>query len=279
MMQSMNKTQIMGILNITPDSFSDGGEAFTTQNAISKAQQMLADGAEILDIGGESTAPGSAKVTTEEEWQRLQSVLLPIIELGTPVSIDTYKAEIAKRTLQLGAKMINDVTAFRGDEQMIEILRKADCEITIMYSKDYSPRTTLDQKEYEDVIVTIGDFLAERLAFAQKNGIDPQRIILDPGMGAFVSAEPKYSFELLRRLPELKQRFSDNRVLIGTSRKGFLQSLAPNAKSPKKRLIPSVVSALIAAQSSADILRVHDVRETMEAITTWEAIQERSCVF
>ncbi len=263
----------MGILNSTPDSFSDGGDFVNPNTAISHARQMKDNGADILDIGAESSGPGSKEVPEKQEWERLKNILPEVIKLGIPVSVDTWKPEIAERALSLGTKIINDVTAFRGNPDIIHILKDSDCQIIIMHSKDQSARTTIRSVEYNNPIQEIGDFLEERLSFAQKKGIDPKRIILDPGMGNFLSSDPHVSFRVIRELSELKKRFPENRILLGTSRKGFLGSIS-DPKNPKNRTMASVISALIAAQNGADILRVHDVKETKEAVKCLRQIQD-----
>lgn len=268
----MSKPQIMSALNVTPDSFSDGGEYIDAEKAYAHTKKIISEGADIIDIGGESSAPGSSDVSLEEEWNRIAPVLETVVPLGTPVSVDTWKSEIAWRALLAGASIINDVTGFRGDHEMISVLAESDCEIVLMYSKNNSARTTLEEKQYDNVVEEIGDFLEERLEFAEKNGIRRERIILDPGMGAFVSSDPKASFELLAQIGELKTRFPKNKILIGTSRKGFLKDLS-FGEEPKDRLIPSIISSLIAIQNGADIVRIHDTKEMKEAIDTFLKIQ------
>ncbi len=261
----------MGILNITPDSFSDGGDFLDSKKALIQAEKMVQDGADILDIGAESSGPGSKEVPVDEEWRRLELVLSTVIHLQIPISVDTWKSEIAHRALQKGVHIINDVTAFRGDPKMIRTLQESDCKIVIMYSKDPNARTTAKKKEYDDPIQEIGDFLEERLEFATKNGINPNRIILDPGMGNFLSSDPKVSFKVLRELSRLRKRFPDNKILIGTSRKGFL-GIVSDPVNPKNRLIASIASSLIATQNGADIVRVHDTKEMHEALKTYQLL-------
>lgn len=259
--------QIMSILNVTPDSFSDGGEFENAKKAYEYTKKLIVEGANIIDVGGESSAPGSSDVCPEEEWKRIAPILEKIIPLGVPVSVDTWKSKIAQKALDAGVQIINDITAFRGDKKMISVVQQSDCKIVIMYSKNTSARTTLEEKKYDDVIREVGDFFEERLSFAKRNGIQSDRIILDTGMGAFLSSNPEVSFETLHRLPEIKQRFPKHKILIGTSRKGFLKHLC-FGKNAKDRLIPSVVSSLIAIQNGADIVRVHDTKEMKEAIDT-----------
>jgi len=266
--------QIMSVLNITPDSFSDGGEFENAEKAYEKAQNMIADGADIIDIGGESSAPNSVEVSAEKEWRRIFPVLKKVLPCSVPVSVDTWKSDIAEKSLRMGVNIINDITAFRGDSNMVQVLKHSPCDIVIMYSKDPSARTTLAEKKYSDVVREVGDFLEERLEYAQKNGIEKKRIILDVGMGAFLSSDPAVSFEMLARIGEIKARFPEQRILVGTSRKGFLRTVS-DAQNPKKRVIASVVSSLIAIQNDADIVRVHDTKEMREALDTFLAIREQ----
>lgn len=264
--------QLMGILNITPDSFSDGGKYFGPDAAIAKAQELVAEGTDLLDVGAESSAQDSREVPHNEEWRRLEPVLRQITRLDVAVSVDTWKAETAEKALASGVRLINDVTAGRGDPRLWDVLKHSDCRIVYMFSKDASARTTLRSPDYADPIATITRFFQGLLETAAAKGIDPQRIILDPGMGAFLSAEPRVSFQVLKRLDELKSAFPQNQILVGTSRKGFLRAVNAG-RAPEGRLIGSVITALAAARRGADILRVHDVRETREALQTEYAIE------
>lgn len=250
-----NKVRIMGILNVTPDSFSDGGKFFDVKIAVAQAKKLIKEGADIIDVGGESSGPGSQDVSLKEELRRVIPVIKRIApfakKAGIKISIDTYKAEVARQAIKTGAGVINDVTALRGDSEMASVAAKAGVPIVLMYSKDPTARTTRIKKNYKDVVKTVMEFLKERAEFAVKSGIKKSQIILDPGMGAFVSSEPKYSYEILRRLREFKVLGFP--VLIGTSRKSFLPGKL-NA-----RLIPSLIANLVATKNGAGILRVHDV--------------------
>ncbi len=271
---------IMGILNVTPDSFSDGGKFVNEDVAVARALQMLDEGAEIIDIGGESSGPGSKDVSLEEELKRVIPVVkaLKMALLQTQqdaqkrsiISVDTYKAEVARQSLEAGADMINDVTALRGDSKMAEVLAKyPHVPVVIMYSKDPTARTTRENVQYDDVIATVRKFLEERVALGVKEGIERERFIIDPGMGAFLSGDPKYSLEILRRL----QEFSGMNlpVLIGASRKGFIGHVM-GGLPVDQRLEGSLACAAIAMQNGAKILRVHDVKETRKFATMLAAI-------
>lgn len=253
---------VMGILNVTPNSFSDGGQYFDLEKAVERGLQMAAEGARIIDIGGESTGPDSVAVSLAEERARVLPViakLIPLLPKGVFLSVDTWKAPIAEEALSLGVHMVNDVTAFRGDPLMGSIVAQAQCPVVLMYAKDATPRTTRKPMQYTDVIATITDFLKERMAFALSQGIHPSQIILDPGMGAFVSGDPHYSFEILDRLKEFHTL--GRPLLIGASRKGFLGGKVT------ERLQPGIDCALLAIKNGASIIRTHDVQETVRALS------------
>lgn len=248
------KVKIMGILNVTPDSFSDGGQFFSVDAAAARALLMVREGADIIDVGGESSGPGSSDVSEEEELRRV----IPVISLlrkSQPalfISIDTYKAEVARLAIAAGASMVNDVTALRGDPQMAHVIAQTGVPVVLMYSKDKTARTTRLKKCYRDVVKTVRGFLEERVTCALRAGIKREQIILDPGMGAFVSGEPRYSFEILERLEELKELGFP--ILVGVSRKSFLGGAV------NERLAATLKANALAIKNGADILRVHDVK-------------------
>lgn len=252
----MKKVKIMGILNVTSDSFSDGGKFFSVKKAVKHALRLARDGADIVDVGGESSGPGSKFVPFKEELRRV----IPVIKKIAPIvkkrkafiSIDTYKAEVANQAIAFGAKIVNDVTALRGDPEMAKVIANSGAKIILMYSKDSTARTTRTKKHYKNVVKTVMKFLKQRIDFALKNGIKRSQIIIDPGMGMFVSAIPKYSWEILARLKEFKMLGFP--ILIGVSNKSFL----PGAVN--ERLLPTLIANLIAIQNGADIIRVHDVK-------------------
>jgi dihydropteroate synthase len=269
------KPLVMGILNVTPDSFSEGGQFKSVDQVVEMGLQMIEEGADILDVGGESTGPGSQDVSVEEELKRV----LPVVEaLVTTlkekklehifISVDTYKADVAQRVLELGVDMINDVTAFRGDEAMVKTLSAWDVPVVLMYSKDNTPRTTRENIQYDDVVKTVKDFLKERVEFAAKNGISKNRLLLDPGMGAFVSGDPKYSLQLLSRLKELQELGLP--LVVGPSRKGFIGQILNVPLN--KRLEGTLACCAVAAMNGASILRVHDVQETRRTVDMVHAI-------
>lgn len=251
---------IMGVLNVTPNSFSDGGKYRDPEVAALHAEAMIKDGADIIDIGGESTGPDSTDVKPEEEIKRVIPVIKaiknrPSLEGHSDVfiSVDTYKPEVAKAALSEGAGMINDVTALRSGSELASVVAQSNAFLVLMYAKDSTARTTREATQYKDVIKTIMEFLEKRIAVAVRAGVDRKKIIIDPGMGAFISGDPKYSYEVLRRLPELKKLNAP--ILIGASRKSFLPG------PMRERLIPSVIAHTAAVQNGASIVRVHDVAE------------------
>lgn len=256
MNMDFSSPKVMGILNITPDSFSDGGQFNRLENAIAHLHKLIEDGADIIDVGGESTGPGSTDVSAEEELKRVKPIIDYIHEhkLHERVlfSIDTYKAPVAEYALANSFGMVNDVTALRGDPKMIEVLAKYQPYLVLMYSKDPTARTTREAVEYTDIIDTIKKFLFERIRLAKKV-LPTDHIIIDPGMGMFVSANPKYSWEIIDRLPELK--LFGHPILVGPSRKSFLGS------ELKDRDEQSWAVARQSASKGASIVRMHVVRK------------------
>ena len=253
---------IMGILNITPDSFSDGGKFDIPEKAWQGIQEMILAGVDIIDIGGESTGPGSPDISAEEELRRIQPIIDRISQEDlterVTFSIDTYKASVAEYALENGFGMVNDVTALRGDPDMMGVLLKYQPYVVLMYSKDDHPRTTKEAVEYDDVVATIKSFLMERVATLIAEGFPEEKIILDPGMGAFISSIPDYSFEVINRLKEL--RLLDFPILVGISRKSCLGGQL------EERDCPSVEWSLKAIQNGADIIRIHDVPAMRKAL-------------
>jgi dihydropteroate synthase len=256
----------MGVVNVTPDSFSDGGVHFDASVAVAAARRMFADGAAIVDIGGESTRPGSDGVSLDEELRRV----LPVLEQlqgNVPVSIDTAKAEVARRALELGAELVNDVTAFRSDPAIAEVCASADAYVCLMHMQG-EPRTMQLDPRYDDVAGEVAAFLEERLDFATAHGVREERICLDPGIGFGKTVE--HNVELLRRLDVLLAL--GRPVLIGFSRKSSLGKLTGDADAKTGTLSASVAAAVAAYERGAAILRVHDVREHVEALAVAQAL-------
>lgn len=268
----LDKPRLMGILNVTPDSFSDGGKFNTQDQAIMRFEEMGAEGADIIDIGGESTGPGSKDVELQEEIKRVIPILKELRKRNQNVwiSVDTYKAEVARQALEHGADMINDVLALRGDENMANILAKTEVPVVLMYSKDSTGRTTGEEKKYDNVIEHVKEFFEERIKHAEENGINRNRIIIDPGQGAFVSGDPKYSLQILNRLEEFKSL--NLPILIGSSRKSLV---GQTLNLPlHERLEGSLACAAVALIKGASIIRAHDVKETRRLIDMVYAINQ-----
>jgi dihydropteroate synthase len=255
----------MGVVNVTPDSFSDGGVHFDPDVAASAARRMVDEGAAITDIGGESTRPGSEGVSVDEELRRV----VPVLErlTGVPVSIDTAKADVARRALELGAELVNDVTALRGDPEMADVVAASGAYLCLMHMQG-EPRTMQVSPTYEDVVADVAAFLEERLRFAVDSGIDEQLICLDPGIGFGKTVEQ--NFELVRRLSELTAL--GRPVLVGFSRKSSLGRVLGDRAATTGPLSASVAAAVTAYERGATILRVHDVREHVEALTVAAAV-------
>src|SRR5947207_5851850 len=255
----------MGVLNVTPDSFSDGGVHLQPAAAATAGWRMLDDGAAIVDVGGESTRPGSEGVSLEEELRRV----VPVLESlhGAPISIDTAKAEVARRALELGAELVNDVTALRGDPDLAEVVAESGAYLCLMHMQG-EPRTMQLNPTYDDVASDVAAFLEERLRFAVDTGIPEDRICLDPGIGFGKTVEQ--NFELVRRLDVLTAL--GRPVLVGFSRKSSLGRILGNPKATTGPLSASVAAAVAAYERGATILRVHDVREHVEALAVAGAI-------
>ncbi len=250
----------MGILNVTPDSFSDGGVHFDPEVAAGAARRMVGEGAAIVDIGGESTRPGSEGVSVDEELRRVVPVLERLAG-EVPISIDTAKAEVARRALALGAELVNDVTALRGDAELAEVVAESAAYVCLMHMLG-EPRTMQDDPRYDDVVAEVKAFLEERLAFAVAAGIAEERICLDPGIGFGKSVE--HNVELLSRLGELAT--IGRPVVVGVSHKRFLGRLSGDPDATVGSVSASVAAAAAAVASGATIVRVHDVPETVEAL-------------
>jgi dihydropteroate synthase len=260
------RPSVMGIVNVTPDSFSDGGVNYRPEDAVASARRMFADGAAIVDVGGESTRPGSEGVSAEEELRRVVPVLEELAG-DVSVSIDTAKAEVARRALELGAELVNDVTALRTDPGLAEVVAAGGAYLCLMHMRG-EPRTMQLDPHYDDVAAEVAAFLEERLAFAVSQGIPEERICLDPGIGFGKTVE--HNFELVRRLDVLLAL--GRPVLIGFSRKSSLGRILGDPDARTGPLSASVAAAVAAYERGATILRVHDVREHVEALTVARAV-------
>jgi dihydropteroate synthase len=264
--QRFPRPSVMGIVNVTPDSFSDGGVNLRPADAIATALRMVADGAAIVDLGGESTRPGAEPVTADEELSRV----LPVLEAVAgelPVSIDTAKADVARRAVELGAEVVNDVTALRGDVEMAEAVAESGAYLCLMHMLG-EPRTMQLNPRYDDVVSDVKAFLEERLRFAVDAGIAEERICLDPGIGFGKTVEQ--NFELIRRLGELVDL--GRPIVVGFSRKSSLGKILGDPDAKTGPLSASIAAAVTAYDRGATILRVHDVREHVEALTAAQAV-------
>ena len=255
----------MGIVNVTPDSFSDGGVHLDPDDAAAAARRMVEEGATIVDIGGESTRPGSEGVSLDEELRRV----LPVLERLTdvPVSIDTSKAEVARRALALGAELVNDVTALRGDPETAAVVAEMGAYVCLMHMQG-APRTMQASPTYHDVVSDVAAFLEERLRYAVDAGIAEERVLVDPGIGFGKTMEQ--NFELVRRLPELVAL--GRPVVVGFSRKSSIGRVLGDPAARTGPLAASVAASVTAYERGATVLRVHDVREHVEALTVAAAV-------
>jgi dihydropteroate synthase len=266
----MSNVQIVGILNVTPDSYFDGGRYSSVDLAVKRAGELLQEGADIIEIGGESTGPTSPDVSLEEELRRTIPVIRAIHKEypRAMLSVDTYKSVVVTQAIEAGVTMVNDVTAGRGDKDMFAVLAKTDAKVIIMYAKDQTPRTTIAATKYDDVMKTVHDFLKERKATMEKSGIAASRIILDPGLGHFVSSDPQYSFEIIARLEELRDLGCP--LLLSPSRKSFLAGT--ENLGPGERLSGTIVCSAIAVLHGATFIRTHDVLPVRRACTVAQEI-------
>jgi len=261
----------MGIVNVTPDSFSDGGLFLDAGRAIEHGRQLAAEGAEVLDVGGESTRPGARAVSAEEELERVGPVVEALAGPGGPgalVSIDTSKARVAEAALDAGASWVNDVTAFRGDPELAGLCAERRCGVVLMHMLG-TPRTMQEDPRYDDVVDDVRAFLAERVESAVSAGIEEERIMVDPGIGFGKTLE--HNLELLLRLGELREL--GRPIVIGSSRKSFIAKLI--GRPAGERLGGTIASNVLALVAGAEVFRVHDVRAVAEALHVAEAILGR----
>lgn len=257
---------LMGVVNVTPDSFSDGGLAFDRQAAIARAEQLAAEGADLIDVGGESSRPGAQAVSEAEELRRVIPVVQALVErLTLPISVDTTKLNVAREAISAGAAILNDIRALDQNEALAQLVADTKTGLILMHMSG-SPATMQHEPRYDDVVSEVLRFLAERIAWAQAHGVAAHAIAIDPGIGFGKLID--HNLSLLRNLPVLTAL--NRPILIGVSRKRFLGELTGRAVND--RLVPSVVAAVAAAARGASILRVHDVGATRDALTVWAAM-------
>jgi len=257
---------LMGVVNVTPDSFSDGGDWLAPEAAIAHGRELVAQGGTILDIGGESTRPGADAVPEDEELRRVVPVLAGLAGAGARLSIDTSKATVAAAALDAGATIVNDVTALRGDAAMAGLVAERGCELVLMHMLG-EPRTMQVAPRYDDVVADVRAFLAERVSFAGSHGIAAERIWLDPGIGFGKTID--HNLELLARLDELLGL--GRPLVVGTSRKSFLGAIA-NGRGPRERLPGTIATSVLALARGASIFRVHDVADVHDALLVATAV-------
>lgn len=260
----LSRPRVMGIVNATPDSFSDGGRHADTAAALRHAQRLVEEGADILDIGGESTRPGAPAVSAQEEWARIEGVLRGAMAWGVPLSVDTCKSEVMQRALDLGVDIINDVQALGSPGALDVVARHPSCGVCVMHMKG-SPATMQDAPVYDDVLEEVRHFLLARLQALTTAGIDMRRITLDPGIG--FGKTPAHNLALLRRQRELLDL--GRPLLLGWSRKSTLGEVT--GRPVDQRLAASLAAALAAVQQGAAIVRVHDVAQTVDVLRVWGA--------
>ena len=259
------RPSVLGVVNVTPDSFSDGGLFLDPERAVEQAHRLLGEGAALVDVGGESTRPGSRGVSADEELRRVVPVLEALA--GLPVSIDTSKAEVARRAIELGAVMVNDVTALRADPDLAGVVAESGAYLCLMHMLG-EPRTMQDDPRYDDVVFEVAAFLEERLALAVRAGVPEELICLDPGIGFGKTVE--HNLELLSRLDEIVAL--GRPVLVGASRKRFLGRILGDPEALTGPVMAGVAVAVLAFERGASIFRVHDVREHVEALTAARAV-------
>jgi dihydropteroate synthase len=269
------RTQVMGILNVTPDSFSDGGKFFSPDAALAQAEQMIADGADIIDIGGESTRPGAALITAEEEMQRVLPVISELAKRSSvPISIDTTKAAVARAALDAGAAIVNDISALRFDFHIADEVAKSSAGLVLMHSRG-TPATMQKLPPVADVLDEVTRSLRSSIAMAERRGVKRESIVIDPGIGFGKTSEQ--NVELIAKLDQLASAFPEFPILIGTSRKSFIGHLLKdnngNPLPATGRLHGTTASVTAAILKGVHIVRVHDVKAAVEAMRVADAIR------
>jgi dihydropteroate synthase len=267
------RTLVMGVLNVTPDSFSDGGEFFSLDRAVAHAEQMIVDGADIIDIGGESTRPGSAFVTAEEELKRV----IPVIERlaaksSVPISIDTTKSSVARAAIAAGAEIVNDISGLRFDPSIADEAAKTNAGLVLMHSRG-TPKTMQQLPPADDILNEVIGELRTSVLVAQQRGVARDRIAIDPGIGFGKTLDQ--NVELIAKLDQLVIAFAEFPIMIGTSRKSFIGKLLDNAPADQ-RLHGTIASVAASALNGAHIVRVHDVKAAVEAIKVADAVKRTS---
>lgn len=262
-----SRTRIMGIVNVTPDSFSDGGAHFSADAAVAHGRALVQQGADLLDIGGESTRPGAQPVSEDEELRRVLPVIEGLREVGVPLSIDTFKPNVARRAVQAGASLINDIFGLR-DDAMLDVVAETGARACVMHMQG-TPQTMQQAPRYDDVGAEVLDALELALQRAERRGVAREKLLVDPGIGFGKTAE--HNLVLLQRAADL--RLLGAPVLVGVSRKGFLGALTGRAAPAERVVASAAVAAILAAEGAVDMVRVHDVAETRDALAVADAIR------
>ncbi len=260
----LTRPHIMGIVNVTPDSFSDGGQFLDTRKALAQCERLIQEGADILDIGGESSRPGAPSLSVDEEWQRLEAILKAAVSLHVPVSVDTCKPEVMRRALDLGVDIINDIRALEAPGAVEVVAAHGLCGVCLMHMQG-DPATMQASPSYPDVVSEVRRYLVERMAVLRAAGVADARITLDPGVG--FGKTPAHNIELLQRQAELLDL--GRPLLLGWSRKSTLGHIT--GKPVEERLVASVAAALAAVTRGARVIRVHDVGATADALKVWQS--------
>ncbi|TAK96696.1 MAG: dihydropteroate synthase [Aquabacterium sp.] len=260
----LTRPHIMGIVNVTPDSFSDGGQFLSAREALAQCERLIREGADMLDIGGESSRPGAPTLTVDEEWQRLEGVLTSAVSLGVPVSVDTCKPAVMRRALDLGVDIINDIRALEAPGAVDVVAAHGQCGVCLMHMQG-DPATMQSNPRYPDVVAEVRYYLSARMAVLCDAGVSDARITLDPGVG--FGKTPAHNIELLQRQAELLDM--GRPLLLGWSRKSTLGHIT--GKPVEDRMVASVAAALAAVTRGARVVRVHDVGATADALKIWHA--------
>jgi len=264
---------LMGILNVTPDSFSDGGKFNTIDAAVARALQMVEDGADIIDIGGESTRPGAEPISLDEELNRTIPVIRKLVtQLSVPISIDTTKSEVARQALDAGAEIVNDISGLTFDRDMLEVCRKADAGICVMHIQG-TPQTMQQNPQYGNVVNEVIEFLQQQVDRCLLAGIPAERMCVDPGIGFGKTAD--HNLELLSAVPRIQQALQ-RPVLIGHSRKRFLSKIL--GRTVEEQSAGSIGVSIALAELGTDILRIHDVCAVRDALVAWDTVRVKSKV-
>jgi dihydropteroate synthase len=256
---------VMGVLNITPDSFSDGGQYHSLDAALSRAEEMIAAGVDIIDIGGESSRPGSQPLSLQDELDRVMPLIYALRDCGKPLSIDTYKPEVMRETIAAGADMINDINGFRAPGAL-QAVAETDCALCVMHMQN-DPQSMQLRPEYQDVVAEVREFLRERIALLEQSGIARDRMCIDPGFG--FGKTLAHNITLLKNIEQLQTALGLP-LLAGVSRKSMIGALID--KPVDQRMAGSLAAVLAAVAYGARIVRVHDVAETVDALTVWQAM-------